>query len=133
MEEKRVVRFIRNNDGRVINLETSYFDLKRSQKDYIGKRFVRYFSLYMRQHNGEMPSRTELRDVVFPMVYQDIDGHTYINKKGEKVTMRKINITKENLWIYMYRFTNKLLENYYPEFELTEERKEVLRSYGNKI
>lgn len=131
--EKRVVRFIRNKEGIVINLETSYFDLKRSQKDYIGKRFVRYFSLFMRQHEGRMPSRTELRDVVFPMVYQDIDGHTYVNRKNETITTRKINITKENLWIYMYKFTHKLLQNYYPEFELTDERKEVLRSYGNKI
>lgn len=133
MKKQRVVRFIRNNEGKVISLETSYFDLKRSQKEYIGKRFVRYFSLYLRQNNGQMPSRNDLRDVVFPMVYNDINGHTYINKKGDEIRMRKINITKENLWIYMYKFTYKLLENYYPEFELTEERKEVLRSYGNKI
>lgn len=116
----RVVRFIRLEDGRVMTLEKTYFSLKRSQKEYIGKRFTKYFKLYLQENKFRMPSRNDLKDEIFPLVWNDVKN-------------RGVAISKENLWIYMYQFTHKLLQNYYPEFRIGPREEKILLSYGCKI
>lgn len=114
--DNRVVKYIRLEDGKVLSLEKNFFALKRSQKEFIGKRFVKYFKSYI-ERNNELPSREDLKNKIFLCVYHDVET------KG-------IQISKEKLWIYMYQFTHKLLENYYPEFTIGEKELEIIKSYA---
>lgn len=116
MNHKAEVKYIRLPDGKILSLEKKYYDLSRSQKEWIMKRLGRSYNLFLR-NNERKPNKEEMKEIFYE-VY-------------EKIETKGIQISKEQIWIFFNKKLYKILEFAIKDnFKNKETFNNYLRSYG---